>query len=52
MISKIIFEYYHICISGIEDPESRMIHWDIEFQKTEKNKDEMLVGKKLNGEWL
>ena len=41
-------KYYHICISAIEDPESRMVYWDVEFQKTKKNKDKMLVGKKLN----
>ena len=40
-------KYYHICISAIEDPESRMVHWDVEFQKTKKNKDEDLIGKKL-----
>ena len=29
-------KYYHICVSAIEDPESRMVYWDVEFQKTKK----------------
>ena len=30
-------KYYHICITAIEDPESRMIYWDVEFQKIKDN---------------
>ena len=30
-------KYYHICISAIEDPESRMVYWDVEFQKNKNN---------------
>jgi len=41
-------KYYTLCSKSLEDPKSRMIFWDSDFQKTKKNKNETLVGKKLN----